>query len=89
MVEKVYCRLSGVEPPLFPSSSILQTEKDNGKEKEKEKEKEEEKENSESSSKKRSFSEISMQGVVESVEGSGDPPAAVHDSGTLPPNYKT
>ncbi|KAJ8620477.1 hypothetical protein MRB53_029006 [Persea americana] len=87
MVEKVYCRLSGVEPPLFPSSSILQTEKDNGKEKEKEKE--EEKENSESSSKKRSFSEISMQGVVESVEGSGDPPAAVDDSGTLPPNYKT
>lgn len=88
MVEKVYCRLSGVEPPLIPSSSILQPEKDNGKEKEKEKEKEE-KENSESSSKKRSFSEMSMLGAVESVEGSADPPAAVDDSGTLPPNSKT
>lgn len=86
-VEKVYCRLSGLEPPLFPSSSTFQPDKDNGKENEKQKE---ENENSDSSSKKRTFSEMSMQGAGESVEGSGDlPPATVNDSGTLPPTSRT
>ncbi|CAH1429826.1 unnamed protein product [Lactuca virosa] len=56
-VEKVFCRLSGREPPLFPSNGELQLEKGKAKKGEqgkgKEKEAQSEKENLESTSKKR------------------------------------
>ncbi|KVH93532.1 hypothetical protein Ccrd_004416 [Cynara cardunculus var. scolymus] len=62
-VEKVFCRLSGREPPLFPSNGEFQSEK--GKEKEveegkgKEKEIQSEKDNLDSTSKKRKLAETS------------------------------
>lgn len=62
-VERVFCQLSGREPPLFPPSIELQPGK--GKEKEHEeaggKEQEIAKENSESSSKKRKFDDGSAE----------------------------
>lgn len=60
-VEKVFCRLSGREPPLFPSNGEFQSEK--GKEREveegkgKEKEIQSEKDNLDSTSKKRKLEE--------------------------------
>ncbi|XP_077218338.1 antigenic heat-stable protein [Tasmannia lanceolata] len=117
MVEKVYCRLSGHEPPLLPSSNgdvQIETGKEKGKEKEnlasssagKEqensagKEKEnwasssaaKEKENSAgkekdslaSSSKKRTISEMNMEGAGEIVDGSTAPSVISEDSATVP-----
>lgn len=58
-VEKVFCRLSGREPPLFPSNGELQLEKGKAKKGEqgkgKEKEVQSEKENLETTSKKESW----------------------------------
>uniref|UniRef100_A0A803N6P2 Uncharacterized protein n=1 Tax=Chenopodium quinoa TaxID=63459 RepID=A0A803N6P2_CHEQI len=64
-VEKVFCRLSGREPPLYPASTseALQQEK-------------EQDENPASSSKKRSFNEIIG---VEKVERSDDATSASED----------
>ncbi|XP_058082816.1 uncharacterized protein LOC131230829 isoform X1 [Magnolia sinica] len=73
-VEKVYCRLSGLEPPLLPSS--------NGDAQQPVKETEKEKENLDSSSKKRTYSEMRTQGAVEAANGCSDAPAAPEDSGT-------
>ncbi|XP_062116014.1 uncharacterized protein LOC133830115 [Humulus lupulus] len=59
-VERVFCRLSGQEPPLFPTSDAeTQTGKDIANEKAKERNDESEKEKSNSASKKRSYNEIS------------------------------
>ncbi|KAL8130231.1 hypothetical protein V2J09_019386 [Rumex salicifolius] len=58
-VERVFCRLSGQEPPLFPaSSSEAQPEKDKDKEKE----------NLNSSSKKRNFNEMKRGSDIVSSE---------------------
>ncbi|KAK3034064.1 hypothetical protein RJ639_034289 [Escallonia herrerae] len=63
-VEKVFCRLSGREPPLFPPLVEPQREKEEDKEKEgeegkgKEREIENEKESSDTTSKKRRFDDI-------------------------------
>nr|POF23705.1 hypothetical protein CFP56_67917 [Quercus suber] len=53
-VEKVFCRLSGSEPPLFPSLSI-------------EGQAEKEQEDLNSPSKKRSFSKVSVDGGADEV----------------------
>lgn len=71
-VEKVFCRLSGRDPPLFPSNGELQSEK--GKEKVivegkgKEKEILNEKDNVDSASKKRKLEEtLNMKDSAEEV----------------------
>ncbi|PIA36049.1 hypothetical protein AQUCO_03400149v1 [Aquilegia coerulea] len=75
-VERVFCRLSGQKPPLFPPSDnvvVLQQEKEVGKENDSE--------HWDSSSKKRNFSKTNVeieQGEV--VEGSGNPPSKPDDS---------
>ncbi|VVA26299.1 PREDICTED: unnamed product [Prunus dulcis] len=91
-VERVFCKLSGREPPLFPPPDA--NEKANDKEKEKEKGKgkgkgkgketaasdSHEKEKSNSVSKKRSFSELNEQGEGEDHQvaaKSDEPPAVV------------
>ncbi|XP_044482934.1 uncharacterized protein LOC123209178 [Mangifera indica] len=72
-VEKVFCRLSGREPPLFPPSIKIQPDKETENEKGKEKgkgkakEHEDEKEGSNSKSKKRSFIEINEEGGLAEV----------------------
>ena len=59
-VERVFCRLSGREPPLFPTSDgETQPGKEIANEKTKETNDESEKEKSKSALKKRSFNEIS------------------------------
>ena len=71
-VERVFCKLSGQEPPLFPaSSSGVQHEK------------EQEKENPDSGSKKRSFSEMSEGGEPTSNVPS-DAPLATEASNQAP-----
>ncbi|KAG4176884.1 hypothetical protein ERO13_A11G272900v2 [Gossypium hirsutum] len=84
-VERVFCKLSGREPPLFPHSNdiVLQPEKAVGNEKRKGKEKEYEieRENSKSKSKKRSFNDMNAEGNATDITGtSGDTPAAPHDA---------
>ncbi|PQP96104.1 uncharacterized protein Pyn_37858 [Prunus yedoensis var. nudiflora] len=91
-VERVFSKLSGREPPLFPPPEA--NEKANDKEKEKEKSKgkgkgkcketaasdSHEKEKSNSASKKRSFSELNEQGEGEDHQvaaKSDEPPAVV------------
>ncbi|KAK1582850.1 hypothetical protein Q3G72_018863 [Acer saccharum] len=69
-VERVFCRLSGREPPLFPLPNVetqpfKETEK--GKEKGKEKEHENEKDNSNSASKKRRYTEMNEEGGDDEV----------------------
>ncbi|KAL9447176.1 hypothetical protein AB3S75_014783 [Citrus x aurantiifolia] len=81
-VGRVYSRLSGREPPLFPppiseTQPVKETENEKGKErlkgKGKEKENENEKEGSNSRSKKRSFSDMREEGGVdEAAKKSGD-----------------
>ncbi|XP_031249119.1 LOW QUALITY PROTEIN: uncharacterized protein LOC116106953 [Pistacia vera] len=74
-VEKVFCRLSGSEPPLFPPSVESQPDKGTenekrkgkGKGKGKAKEHEDEKEGSNSKLKKRSFIEMNDEGGVDEV----------------------
>ncbi|KAK9215675.1 hypothetical protein WN944_007681 [Citrus x changshan-huyou] len=85
-VGRVYSRLSGREPPLFPpptseTQPVKETENEKGKErlkgKGKEKENENEKEGSNSKSKKRSFSDMREEGGVdEAAKKSGDLPHA-------------
>ncbi|KAI5566266.1 hypothetical protein BDE02_13G008800 [Populus trichocarpa] len=69
-VERVYCRLSGQEPPLFPQPNAeIQPNKGNdckGRE-EKEEESESQKEKSSSNSKKRSHREMSMEAGANEV----------------------
>ncbi|XP_075657224.1 uncharacterized protein LOC142627288 [Castanea sativa] len=90
MVEKVFSRLSGREPPLFPlPDGETHTNKEIENEKEKRKGKEwanenKEKENSPSSLKKRSFSELDSGGACEPASISGDPPAVLEDSSKSP-----
>ncbi|KAL5194525.1 hypothetical protein HKD37_20G056590 [Glycine soja] len=76
MVERVFCRLSGQEPPLFPlpnGQPQPDKETDNRKEKGKGKQKENENRNSNTPSKKRSFSEINLDGADETATWSSDP----------------
>ncbi|XP_043696597.1 uncharacterized protein LOC122647210 [Telopea speciosissima] len=76
-VERVYCRLSGQEPPLLLPNTDAQSQM------------EEEKDNSDSSSKskKRSYSEMSIQGREnEIVDGSGNSPSLPEGSGVVPPS---
>lgn len=93
MVEKVFSRLSGREPPLFPlPDGETHTDKEIENEKEKGKGKEwanenKEKENSPSSLKKRSFSELSAGGACEAASISGDPPAILEDSSKSPNQF--
>ncbi|KAK8651561.1 hypothetical protein V6N13_141160 [Hibiscus sabdariffa] len=76
-VERVFCKLSGREPPLFPNSNDeLQPEK----QVEDEKRKGKEKENSNSKSKKRSFSDMNARGSATEVGKSGDTVAAPDDA---------
>ncbi|XVF31460.1 hypothetical protein REPUB_Repub16aG0147900 [Reevesia pubescens] len=83
-VERVFCKLSGREPPLFPhSNDECQPEKEVEDEKRKGKEKENktEKDNSNSKSKKRSFSDMNAEGSVTEVAGkSSNAPAAPDDA---------
>ncbi|XP_012434274.1 uncharacterized protein LOC105761117 [Gossypium raimondii] len=84
-VERVFCKLSGREPPLFPHSNdvVLLPGKAVGDEKRKGKEKdcENEKENSKSKSKKRSFNDMNAEGSATDITGkSSDTPAAPHDA---------
>ncbi|KAM3752382.1 hypothetical protein ACB098_03G014300 [Castanea mollissima] len=89
MVEKVFSRLSGREPPLFPlPDGETHTNKEIENEKEKRKGKEwanenKEKENS-PSLKKRSFSELDSGGACQAASISGDPPAVLEDSSKSP-----
>ncbi|KAF7811037.1 uncharacterized protein G2W53_032013 [Senna tora] len=75
-VERVFCRLSGQEPPLFPLPNAEpqadNTETDNRKEKGKGKERENGNMNSNTTFKKRSFSEITSEGVDETGSRSSD-----------------
>lgn len=76
-VEKVFCRLSGREPPLFSSNGELQLEKGKhkkaeegkgkGKGKEKEKEIQSEKDNVDSTSKKRKLDTTNVKDSVNEV----------------------
>ncbi|GKV16824.1 hypothetical protein SLEP1_g27404 [Rubroshorea leprosula] len=82
-VERVFCRLSGKEPPLFPHhNDECQPDEETEGEKRKGKEKENEKkrENSNSKSKKRSFSQMNAGATPEVASKSGDTPAAPIDS---------
>ncbi|CAH2075692.1 unnamed protein product [Thlaspi arvense] len=75
-VERVFCRLSGREPPLFPSN--VDTQSDKGKDVEIGKE------NSDSTSKKRKFDEVNSEdGADEVASGSSKPSAASDDSGKV------
>ena len=65
-VERVFCKLSGREPPLFPHSN---DERQPEKEVEDEKRKGKEKENSNSKSKKRSFGDMNAEGSASEVAG--------------------
>lgn len=86
-VERVFCRLSGREAPLFPEPNIeAQPGKENEKGKAKENENENIKENSGSTSKKRSFAEMNSEGGADEVASkSRDPPSAPEDF-TKPPS---
>lgn len=69
-VERVYCRLSGQEPPLFPQPNA-ETQPNEGNDckgrEEKEEESESQKEKSSSNSKKRSHREMSMEAGANEV----------------------
>ncbi|KAL2465258.1 hypothetical protein Adt_41109 [Abeliophyllum distichum] len=71
IVEKVFCQLSGCEPPLFPPSSEAQPEK-------------EREDTPTSSSKKRSFSEMGKEEVDEVAQVSADEPVVPQNINTLP-----
>ncbi|ESW16991.1 hypothetical protein PHAVU_007G201000 [Phaseolus vulgaris] len=86
-VERVFCRLSGQEPPLFPlPNGEPQSEKEAGnkKEKGKGKQKENESTNTNTPSKKRSFSEINLEGPDETATRFSDPAAVLEGSGKSP-----
>lgn len=85
MVERVFCRLSGQEPPLFPlPNGQPQPDKETDNRKEKGKQKENENTNSNTLSKKRSFSEINLDGADETATRSSDPAAVLEGSGKSP-----
>ncbi|KAI8021948.1 hypothetical protein LOK49_LG03G03510 [Camellia lanceoleosa] len=81
-VERVFCRLSGREPPLFPLNVETQSEKEKENEKGKGKEIENGKENLVSPLKKRKFDEMSYE--YEGASGSSKPPAMPEDSSKVP-----
>ncbi|CAL0300128.1 unnamed protein product [Lupinus luteus] len=84
-VEKVFCRLSGQEPPLFPLPNEepgLDKEGDSRKEKGKGKQKENS--NSHTQSKKRSFSELNLEGADETATRPSVPAAMSEGSGKSP-----
>ncbi|KAH1229565.1 hypothetical protein GmHk_10G029272 [Glycine max] len=84
-VERVFCRLSGQEPPLFPlPNGEPQPDKETDNRKEKGKQKENENTNSNTLSKKRSFSEINLDGADETATRSSDPAAVLEGSGKSP-----
>lgn len=86
-VERVFCRLSGQEPPLFPlPNGEQQSEKEAGNRKEKGKGKQKENEipNTNTPSKKRSFSEINLEGPDETSTRFSDPAAVLEGSGKSP-----
>lgn len=84
-VERVFCRLSGQEPPLFPlPNGEPQPDKETDNRKEKGKQKENENTNSNTPSKKRSFSEINLDGADETATRSSDPAAVLEGSGKSP-----
>lgn len=93
-VERVFCRLSGQEPPLFPllnGEPQPDKEADSRKEKGKGKLKENENTSLITPSKKRSFSETNLDGADETATRSSDPatrssdPAAISEgSGKSP-----
>lgn len=68
-VERVFCRLSGQEPPLFPSNTETLSEKKNDKASEKGKGKvvESGKENLDSTSKKRKLDEMNTEDGADEV----------------------
>ncbi|KAK8542399.1 hypothetical protein V6N13_137026 [Hibiscus sabdariffa] len=72
-VERVFCKLSGREPPLFPNTNDEQKPE---KKVEDEKRKGKEKENSSSKLKKRSFSNMNAEGSASEVGKSSDAAAA-------------
>ncbi|XP_057493595.1 uncharacterized protein LOC130779074 [Actinidia eriantha] len=96
-VERVFCRLSGREPPLFPPNNETQPEKkkekvsEKGKGKGKGKERENGKENSDSTSKKRKLDEMNCEdGADEVASGSSKPLTVPDDSSKVPqPNLAT
>ncbi|KAG9441806.1 hypothetical protein H6P81_017660 [Aristolochia fimbriata] len=90
-VEKVFCRLSGREPPLFqmPNGDTPQPEKEKDKTEEAEnyadrEDKDKDKESLGSSSRKRNYSEMSKQGSKEVANGTTDPLAAPESN--MPPS---
>lgn len=86
-VERVFCRLSGREPPLFPlPNGETQPSKElaNDKGKGKEIDNESEKEKSNSKAKKRSFMEMNAAEENEVASKSDDPPSMLEDSGKSP-----
>lgn len=92
-VERVFCQLSGREPPLFPPSVELIAGKGKGKENGERNGKEQEitKENSGSSSKKRKLDEASGEegGLDEVASRSNAATALPEDSIKVPPSLKT
>ncbi|KAL1339662.1 hypothetical protein HN51_027919 [Arachis hypogaea] len=86
-VEKVFCRLSGQEPPLFPlpnGEPQPDKEADSRKDKGKGKQKENENVNLNTPPKKRSFAEINSEGAEETTTRSSDPAAMSEGSGKSP-----
>ncbi|KAF5746705.1 hypothetical protein HS088_TW06G00878 [Tripterygium wilfordii] len=92
-VERVFCRLNGQEPPLFPlpnGEALPITEMESKAGEEKDEEIRAEKVKSDSKSKKRSFNEIKEGGLNEVAshrpnEVSGDPSAVPEGSSKSPP----
>ena len=86
-VEKVFCRLSGQEPPLFPlpnGEPQPDKEADSRKDKGKGKQKENENVNLNTPPKKRSFAEINSEGAEETTTRPSDPAAMSEGSGKSP-----
>ncbi|OMP10935.1 hypothetical protein COLO4_04158 [Corchorus olitorius] len=85
-VERVFCKLSGREPPLFPQPNVESQpakEAEGEKGKSKEKEVQNGKENSNSKSKKkRSFNEMNAEGSATEVAGKSNDTAAAPDDAT-------
>ncbi|KAL2921186.1 Bacteriochlorophyllide d C-12(1)-methyltransferase [Bienertia sinuspersici] len=73
-VERVFCRLSGQEPPLFSASEAQEQEKEQG-------------ESSASALKKRTYNEMNEGAEKVDVVGSDDAPAASEDKDVI--NTKT
>lgn len=86
-VEKVFCRLSGREPPLFPlpnGETHPGRELANDKGKGKEVDDESEKERSNSTSKKRNFRDMNAGEENEVASKSDDPPSTLEDGRKSP-----